>query len=206
MNTWVVRYISKIAFVMPFLLFSLTSYSQGVADDEAEFLHPWASSCHQDKCMMDTMVLRGDPESKAQPNPRDPDAYIWMGMKLKRGEEPLQLMAISVDPKAQCDSGVSIAFINTIKNGNALSVKEDENGVVSIPFTRCDPKSRLAEVPFGKIKKGGGNIQLLDKFKTSDIVWISYVKQGEAYRTMIDLSGFKAKYKEVSATLNNVTP
>lgn len=119
------------------------------------------------------------------------------GGGIKRDDAPLQLITILVDPDSQCDSGLLIVFTNTVMNGDVWNMKLDQDGSVSIPFTRCDSKSRLVEIPFGIVKSDKGDTHLLNKFNVSSIVIILYVKEGRAYRTMIDLSDFKIKYKEV---------
>lgn len=139
-------------------------------------------------------------DSKVDKN--NPNEYIWMGVKIKRGDTPLQLITILVDPDSQCDSGLLIVFTNTVMNGDVWNMKLDQDGSVSIPFTRCDSKSRLVEIPFGILKSDKGDTHLLNKFNVSSIVIILYVKEGRAYRTMIDLSRFKIKYKEVTTILN----
>lgn len=103
---------------------------------------------------MDATILRGGQDTKVDQD--NPNEYIWMGMKLKRGDAPLQLITISVDPDSQCDSGLFIAFTDTAKNGDFLNMKMDNDGAIPIKFTRCDSKSRLAEIPFGIVKSDKG--------------------------------------------------
>lgn len=194
------NYIQK-CFISVFLIaISFASYSKDAGENELFILHPWEVTCHQDKCVMDAMILRGDQGAKVDQD--NPNEYIWMGMKLKRGDAPLQLITISVDPDSQCDSGLHIAFTNTVKNGDVWNMKIDNDSAISIPFTRCDSKSRLAEIPFGIVKSDKGDIHLLDKFNVSSTAIILYVKEGKAYRTMVDLAGFKMKYREVKSILN----
>jgi hypothetical protein len=194
------NYIHKCFLSVSLIVISFTSHSQEPGKNGLGILHPWEATCHQDRCVMDATILRGEQGAKADQD--NPNEYIWMGMKLKRGDAPLQLITLSVDPKAQCNSGLFIAFTDTVRNGDALNMKMDNNGAIPIPFTRCDSKSRLAEIPFGIVKSDKGNIHLFDKFNMSSTAIILYVKEGRAYRTMVDLAGFKMKYSEVKSILN----
>lgn len=194
------NYIQKCFFSVSLIVISFVSHSQEPDKNGLGILHPWEVTCHQDKCVMDATILRGGQGAKGDHD--NPNEYINMGMRLKRGDAPLQLITLSVDPKAQCNSGLFIAFTDTAKNGDFLNMKMDNDGAIPIKFTRCDSKSRLAEIPFGIVKSDKGDIHLLDKFNVSSTAIILYVKEGKAYRTMVDLAGFKIKYREVKSILN----
>lgn len=189
--------------VFALALFCGQLFAQNNAD-HADWSAPpvrWRTDCAPRGCLMHADVLRGDSGSPA--NPKDFREYIGVDVALVRKTRQPAYIAFQVDPRATSDRAIFIAFIKTMRSGNAWKAALDEDGTMEIPIARCDKWSCQARIPGGGFEvepsSTGKRINLLNKFLTSDAVMVLYTKGKMAYRTMILLSSFQKEYQHVMA-------
>lgn len=132
-------------------------------------------------CLLQADVLRGD-------------EYITIEIALEHKTQKPDYFAFHVDPNARQDQGLLISFT---KKGAI-----DSDGSSKLAISDCDPKSCVARVPLGFVKKSkdSRNLNLLDKFLKSDDVVLVYTMDGKEYRTALPLSSFKQEYQRLLST------
>jgi len=188
--------------VFALALFCGQLFAQSNAD-HADLSAPpvrWKTDCAPRGCLLHADVLRGDSGSPA--NPKDFREYIGVHIALARKTRQPAYIAFEVDPRATSDRPIFIAFIKTMRSGNAWKAALDEDGTMEIPIARCDKLSCQARIPGGGFDVKpytGKRINLLEKLLTSDAVMVLYTKGKTAYRTMILLSSFQNEYQHVMA-------
>ncbi len=188
--------------VFALALFCGQLFAQSNAD-HADLSAPpvrWKTDCAPRGCLLHADVLRGDSGSPA--NPKDFREYIGVDIALARKTRQPAYIAFEVDPRATSDRPIFIAFIKTMRSGNAWKAALDEDGTMEIPIARCDKLSCQARIPGGGFDVKpytGKRINLLEKLLTSDAVMVLYTKGKTAYRTMIPLSSFQKDYQHVMA-------
>ena len=150
----------------------------------------WETTCVPQGCLLQTDILRGD--SGDPPDETDFHEYIGIDIAFERATRKPAYFAFRVDPNAQREQGISIAF------GKGKNV--DSDGTSKLDVADCDEKSCFARVPLGLVKKGR-NLNLLDKFLKADHIVVEYTRGGKQYRTMVLLSSFQAEYQRVLSEL-----
>jgi len=147
----------------------------------------------QQGCLLQTDVLRGD--SGDPPDQTDFHEYIGMDIAFERATRKPAYFAFRVDPNAQREQGISIAFT---KGKNI-----DSDGTSRLEVADCDEKSCFARVPLGLVKKGkdSRNLNLLDKFLKADHLVLLYTRGGKQYRTTVPLSSFQTECQRVLTEL-----
>ena len=171
----------------------MAALGQSQAPGGAEPVVKWETACAARGCLMQTEVLRGD--SGDPPDRTDFHEYVGIDVAFERSTRKPAYFAFHVDPKAQRDEGISIAFTK--------AAKSDSGGTAKLDISDCDEKFCAARVPLGLVKKGR-NLNLLDKFLKSDHVVLLYMRGGKQYRTMVPLSSFQMDYQRVMAEFGAV--
>jgi len=197
------RNISTRAIVLLFLLvlplWSSSCFAQNdrSAKDWGDALVKWDTRCSARGCLMQTDVLRG--ESGNPPDPKDFHEYVGINIALERKTQQPAYFSFLIDPNAQHDQGVFIAFTRSTKEGNSWKMNIDPDGATRLSFAECNKDSCAARVPLGLVEEGKDSrkMNLIDKFLNSDTLLIHYMKNGKPYRTMVLLSSFKKEYQRV---------
>ena len=152
----------------------------------------WETTCAPRGCLLQADVLRGD--SGDPPDGSDFHEHIGIDVALDKITRKPAYFAFHVDPNAQLDQGVVVAFA---KSANAGKVNTDSDGNTKLDLGDCDDKSCAARVPLGVVKKGGRSLNLLDKFLKSELLELVYTRGGKQYRTSVPLSSFQKEYQRV---------
>lgn len=188
--------------LIPVTLCSMLAFSQtkGSIDDLADALVHWKTSCSKRGCLLQTDVLRG--ESGDPPDRADFREYVGIDVALERATQRPAYFAFYVDPRAQSDQGIFVAFTKTTNAGDSWKTDVDSDAAFRLPLSHCDEKSCAARVPLGVVSgtEDGRSLDLLAKFLSADHMLLLYVKGGKAYRTMVLLASFKKEYERVLAT------
>lgn len=118
----------------------------------------WDSSCMEGGCLMQTDILRGQDGATEAPTVGDFRDYVSIGVGALNHAPP-KFINFHVDPRAQRDSGIHIAFIESIK---PLKI----TGEWMLPMNKCDENECLAMFPNGIVKndEGGPNLNLMGEF------------------------------------------
>lgn len=171
-------------------LYSIAALGQSQLPGAAEAVVKWETACAARGCLMQTEVLRGD--SGDPPDKTDFHEYVGIDVAFERSTRKPAYFAFHVDPNAQRDEGISIAFTK--------AAKSDSDGTTRLDISDCDEKFCAARVPLGLVKKGR-NLNLLDKFLKADHVVLLYMRGGKQYRTAVPLSSFQMDCQRVMAEL-----
>ena len=157
----------------------------------------WDSACSTRGCLIETDVLRG--VSDNPPNPKDSREYVSINVAMERETRRPAYFTFMVDPRAQRDQGVFVAFTKSSKEGGSWSMKIDQDGASRLVIGECNPNACIARVPLGIVEEGkdSRSMHLLDKFLESDSLLLLYMRDGKPYRTMVLLSSFKKEYQRV---------
>src|SRR5690348_9821536 len=75
-------------------------------DDWADALVKWDTDCMAGGCILETDILRGDPDSDNPPDPKDVREYISIYVAVGRETRKPAYFAFHVDPRAQQNDGV----------------------------------------------------------------------------------------------------
>jgi hypothetical protein len=125
--------------VLSLLLLSCCSFGQNPQNERgdalADALVKWKTDCYPKGCLMQTDVLRG--QSEKPPDANDFREYIGIDIGVDRKTQKPLYFAFHVDPDAQPDQGVFIAFTKTTKDGTSWKINLDKDGASRIPFERC---------------------------------------------------------------------
>lgn len=159
----------------------------------------WDSACSARGCLIQTDVLRGISDDPAPPDPKDSREYVSINVAMERATKKPAYFTFMVDPRAQRDQGVFIAFTRTTKDGGSWSMKMDKDGASRLTICECTADACIARVPLGVVEKEKDRraMNLLDKFTESDSLLVLYIREGKPYRTMVLLSSFKREYQRV---------
>jgi len=157
----------------------------------------WETNCAPQGCLLQTEVLRG--ESGDPPDASDFHEYVGVDVALERQTRKPAYFTFHVNPEADRDQGVSIAFTKTGSKADAAKVNLDSDGTSKLDVSDCDDKTCAVRVPLGLVKKtkDSRNLNLLEKFLKADDLLVLYTKGGKQYRTMIPLSSFQTEYQRV---------
>lgn len=192
---------------MSFLFCSLTfvpclSRAQQAKSDWADTLVKWDSDCSARGCLIQTDVLRGISGDPALPDSKDSREYVSINVAMERATRKPAYITFMVDPRAQQDQGIFVAFTDSKKVGGFWKMGIDQDGANRLPACECTADACIARVPFGLVPEGKDRkaMNLLDKFLNSDSVLILYRRAGKPYRTMVLLSSFKQEYERVLTT------
>jgi invasion protein IalB len=186
--------------VSAFVALSPPSHAQqNPKDDLADSLVKWDSTCSARGCLIQTDVLRGISGDPTPPDSKDSREYVSINVAMERSTRKPAYITFMVDPRAQQDQGIFVAFTNTEKVGDAWKVEIDKDGANRLPACECTSNACIARVPFGLVSEGQDRraINLLDKFTESNALLVLYMKNGKPYRTMVLLSSFKKEYQRV---------
>ena len=177
--------------------------------DWSESLVKWDTQCVPKGCLLMTDVLRGYSGDPIPPNPQDEHEYVGIYIAFDRATRKPAYFAFHVDPNAQQDQGISIAFTKTIKDRDKWKIETDNEGTLRLNFSFCGADSCVVRIPAGLVEEGKEQhrVDLLEKFLNSDGVLVLYTKSGKNYKTMILLSSFKTTYqKMLSSELGPAQP
>lgn len=165
----------------------------------ADALVKWNTECSPKGCILETDVLRGDSGNPA--DPKDFREYIGIYVPVDRATQKPAYFAFHIDPRAHQDNGIFITFSATTRDGDSWKMNLDPEGVSRLMFDKCDEQSCVVRVPNGLVQEGNEShrMNLLDKFLSSDHLLILYMRDGNAYRTMVILSSFKKAYQRLVA-------
>jgi hypothetical protein len=188
-----------ILMMLSLTLFPPTCMSQSTdtSSDWSDAVVRWDNQCGAKGCLLMTDVLRG--ESGRPPDPKDSREYIGIYVAVDRATRKPSYFAFHVDPNAQQDQGVFVAFTKTTKEGDKWKMNLDGDGATRLPFSSCSKDSCVARVLDGVVAKTdeSSGMNLLDKFLNSDTALFLYVKNGHPYRTMVPLASFKKEYQKM---------
>jgi len=151
---------------------------------------------------MQTDVLRGISDDPAPPDPNDFREYVSINVAMERATRRPAYFTFMVDPRAQQDQGIFIAFTKTRKVEGSWKTGIDQDGANRLPACECTTNACTARVPLGLLPEGKDRraMNLLDKFNQSSSLLVLYMKEGKPYRTMVLLSSFKKEYQRVLAS------
>lgn len=180
--------------------------SKNTGEDWADALVKWDTDCHPNGCILETDILRGNPDSNNPPDPKDEREYISIYIPVDRETRTPAWFAFHVDPRAQKNNGIFIGFLKTVKDDKSWTTNPDPDGTSRLMFDKCDAKSCVVRVPKGMIEEGkdSHSMNLLDKFMTADFLWILYLRDGKPFRTLVLLSSFQKAYQHLLA--NELAP
>jgi len=176
------------------------AYAQeNVKGDPGDGLVKWDSTCSVRGCLIQTDVLRGISDDPAPPDPKDSREYVSINVAMERATRKPAYVTFMVDPRAQQDQGIFIAFTNSRKLGDAWKAEIDQDGANRLPACECTENACIARVPLGLVPEGKDrrSMNLLNKFMASTSLLILYMREGKPYRTMVLLSSFKKEYRRV---------
>ncbi len=148
---------------------------------------------------MQTDVLRG--VSDDPPNPKDFREYVSLNVALDRSLSRPAYFSFLVDPRAQRDQGIFITFGKTTRENEKRKLELDPEGPSRLAIGDCDKNACTARIPLGLVAAGkdAHKMDLLDRFLSSDQLLVLYMRDGHAYRTMVDLASFQKEYARVMA-------
>jgi hypothetical protein len=157
----------------------------------------WDSACSARGCLIQTDVLRG--VSEDPPDPKDSREYVSINVAMERVTRRPAYITFMVDPRAQRDQGIFVAFANSSRDGGSWSMKMDQDGASRLTIGECTANACIARVPLGIVEQGKDRraMNLLDKFSESNSLLVLYMRNGKPYRTMVLLSSFKKEYQRV---------
>jgi len=180
-------------------LSSVSHSQQGQAGDLADSLVKWDSTCSARGCLIQTDVLRGISDDPTPPDSNDSREYVSINVAMERATRKPAYITFMVDPRAQQDQGIFVAFTKTEKASDTWKVGIDKDGANRLPACECTSNACIARVPFGMVPEGQDRraMNLLDKFTESSALLILYMREGKPYRTMVLLSSFKKEYQRV---------
>ena len=146
---------------------------------------------------MQADVLRG--EFNEPPDPKDVRDYVGINLALERSTQKPAYFSILIDPRAQRDQGVFVTFAKSAQENGKWKMQLDTQGPSRLPITDCREDGCAARVPLGLVEDGPDRhkTDLLQRFLGSDALFVLYMKNGKAYRTMVLLSSFKKEYQRV---------
>ena len=194
------RSLARLLIVAASVCLSLPSQAQqNPKDDLADTPVKWDSKCSARGCLIQTDVLRGISDDRTLPDSKDYREYVSINVAMEKSTRKPAYITIMVDPRAQQDQGIFVAFTNTKKVGDSWKAEIDKDGANRLPACECTSNACIARVPFGLVPEGPDRkaIDLLDKFLNSNALLILYMKGGRPYRTMVLLSAFKMEYHRV---------
>jgi hypothetical protein len=167
--------------------------------DWGDALVKWDSTCSARGCLMQTDVLRGISNDPAPPDPKDSREYVSINVAMERATRKPAYITFMVDPRAQQDQGIFVAFTNSSKVGGSWSRRIDQDGASRLAIDECTTNACIARVPLGVVEEGKDRraMNLLDKFNESTSLLVLYMRDGKPYRTMVLLSSFKKEYQRV---------
>ncbi|HWR52659.1 MAG TPA: hypothetical protein VN428_16235 [Bryobacteraceae bacterium] len=189
--------VAVVAFSLGSLAQSTDSKPQDPGEALADSLVQWKTDCSPKGCLMQTDVLRG--HSDDPPNAGDFREYVSIDVGISRKTQKPMYFAFFVDPGAAQDNGIFITFSKTTREHDSWKLNLDPEGPSRLMFEKCNENNCLVRVQGGLVQEGKERheMNLLDKFLTSDHLLILYMKDGKAYRTMVILSSFKKAYQRV---------
>lgn len=167
--------------------------------DPGDALVKWDSACSARGCLIQTDVLRGISDDSAPPDSKDSREYVSINVAMERATRKPAYITFMVDPRAQPDQGIFVAFTNSRKVDDSWKIEIDQDGANRLPAFECTANACIARIPFGLVPKGKDTraMNLLDKFTESNSLLVLYMRDGKPYRTMVLLSSFKKEYQRV---------
>jgi hypothetical protein len=179
---------------------AISSASHAQKSDKSDWgdaLVKWDSACSARGCLIQTDVLRG--VSEDPPDPKDSREYVSINVAMERVTRRPAYITFMVDPRAQRDQGIFVAFANSSRDGGSWSMKMDQDGASRLTIGECTANACIARVPLGIVEEGKDRraMNLLDKFSESNSLLVLYMRNGKPYRTMVLLSSFKKEYQRV---------
>ena len=166
-------------------------------DSLADALVKWDTQCSKPGCLMQTDILRG--WSGDPPDAKDFREYVGLAVAVDRETRRPRYFTFHVDPRAQRQSGILVAFTKTVPKGRSWNILIDRDGVVRLPALVCGENSCMVRVPLGLVGRPGTGrpLDLLEKFLHSNHMLMLYVRNGHRYRTMVLLASFRKEYQRI---------
>jgi hypothetical protein len=151
----------------------------------------WDSNCREGGCLMQTDILRGPEGGAEPPTVGDFRDYVSIGVGALNHAPPM-FINFHVDPRAQKDHGIQIAFIQRLQP--LLT-----SGEWALPMNECDKNSCVATFPNGIVKndEGGPDLNLMHEFLQDEGLVLIYVRDGETYQTLISLKSFQREHQRL---------
>jgi len=174
-------------------LLTAPAFAQTPEEDLLRSQQTWQFNCIEKGCLASVDILRG--ESGDPPDPNDPTQYVSVSIGVNYSDHKPSIVMFEVDPKADKDRGLNLVFAHSVSDGKGWKLLVDP-APIHLTFRVCNETDCRAVV--GSAKPDEAAIKscadMIAKMRSGDHLFLTYRKNGHAYRTAVSLTLFKEAY------------